>query len=369
MKTSAKRRVIVAQKLKNALSNFAPMFNGSRMHDSHELIAILLNGIHEDLNRVTETENVTYQNIVENDEVYASEEWKFHLQRNNSVIVHSFQGQLRTKCQCHICGNIVVRFEPFMYLCLPIDDKSTSLDDCVAKYVAEDKLVGANQWYCSKCEKYVDATTQTEIWALPPILIVCLKRFRLDEFTGEVLKIETALKYPVVGWDLSKVVQSKSGGDTSYDLYAVSNHVGCADNGHYTTCAQNRFDKQWYEFNDNTFRVIDPISTFELSPSPYVLFYRRSESGTRGIGIHQRSLGLHKPDPDSLTQHLVHSSIKANDDDGIPSPIENTFSPSTRRESHGLSNTTIMAPPSRRLSPTHLDVVKDLVDESNSDAS
>ena len=44
---------IVAPKgFKSALSHFAPQFGGYSQQDSQELLAFLLDGLHEDLNRV-----------------------------------------------------------------------------------------------------------------------------------------------------------------------------------------------------------------------------------------------------------------------------------------------------------------------------
>lgn len=34
------------------IGKYAPRFNGSQQHDSQELLAFLLDGLHEDLNRV-----------------------------------------------------------------------------------------------------------------------------------------------------------------------------------------------------------------------------------------------------------------------------------------------------------------------------
>ena len=40
--------------LKNSIGKFQPMFSGYSQHDSGELITYLLDGLHEDLNRVIE---------------------------------------------------------------------------------------------------------------------------------------------------------------------------------------------------------------------------------------------------------------------------------------------------------------------------
>lgn len=271
--------MIVTKGFTKKLANFAPMFRGSQMHDSHELLVTLLDGIHEDLNRTggqTQMEERAYTGV--NDECDAMNYWESYSQRHDSFIVDLFQGQLRSKCECRTCGYFSVRFEAFMYLSLPIDGDNGTLDDCMAAYVAEEALIGANQWFCSNCKKLVDATKKSEIFALPPILIVHLNRFKVDDCEEGIRKVDTALTFPVDGWDLSHLVRSKSSGDARYDLYASSNHVGSIDSGHYTAYAQNRFSKRWYEFDDKKFREIDPVATFASSPSPYVLFYMCSES-------------------------------------------------------------------------------------------
>lgn len=43
---------IAPHELKNAIGAFAKQFTGYRQHDSHELLSFLLDGLHEDLNRI-----------------------------------------------------------------------------------------------------------------------------------------------------------------------------------------------------------------------------------------------------------------------------------------------------------------------------
>jgi hypothetical protein len=173
---------------------------------------------------------------------------------------------------------------------------SRSLEDCLNLYLEEEELTGDNQWYCEKCKEHTDATKKTDLWVLPPILIIHLKRFKCDAFGRAGRKNNATLKYPITGWDLSKAVRSRGGGTPVYDLYAVSNHLGSLGGGHYTAYALNRFDEQWYEFNDSTHRPIDPESTFGTSSSPYLLFYNRAASSAdaspakRGVLIRRQSV-------------------------------------------------------------------------------
>ena len=67
-----------------------------RQHDSQELLAFLLDGLHEDLNRVKVK---PYVEQVEDDkkseEEVAQEAWDYHLSRNNSIIVDLFHGMYK----------------------------------------------------------------------------------------------------------------------------------------------------------------------------------------------------------------------------------------------------------------------------------
>jgi ubiquitin carboxyl-terminal hydrolase 4/11/15 len=42
-----------------------------------------------------------------------------------------------------------------------------------------------------------------------------------------------------------------------YDLYAVSNHFGSLNGGHYTATCLNEATGQWYYFNDGSVSQVD----------------------------------------------------------------------------------------------------------------
>ena len=62
-----------------------------------------------------------------------------------------------------------------------------------------------------------------------------------------------------------------------YDLYAVSNHFGSLNGGHYTAYCQNPIDKRWYEFDDSS--VSSMQANGAVTKAAYVLFYRRRKQG------------------------------------------------------------------------------------------
>jgi len=86
----------------------------------------LLDGIHEDLNRVKKkpyVENPDYEG--QPDDVWSAESWARYKMRNDSIIVDWFQGQLKSKLICPECRNESVVFDPFMCLSVPLPQKNT----------------------------------------------------------------------------------------------------------------------------------------------------------------------------------------------------------------------------------------------------
>jgi len=112
---------IAPKKFKHVLGKWAPQFEGFSQHDSQEFLGALLDGLHEDLNRVLEKQYVELkESDGRPDDEVAKEAWENHLRRNRSVIVDLFQGQLKSTVKCPDCGKVSITFDPFMYLSLPL---------------------------------------------------------------------------------------------------------------------------------------------------------------------------------------------------------------------------------------------------------
>jgi len=113
---------------KHTIGKFAPQFVGFQQHDSCELVQYLLDGLHEDLNRI---KNKPYTQIVEGKNLEeheaADRAWKVHKLRNDSIIVDRFKGQLKSTLVCPQCKNMSITFDPFMYLPLPLPDAERHL--------------------------------------------------------------------------------------------------------------------------------------------------------------------------------------------------------------------------------------------------
>ena len=116
------------------IGKYAPRFSGFNQHDSQELLAFLLDGLHEDLNRVTDKPYVELKDSNSRpDVICAQEAWENHLLRNKSVVVDLFHGQLKSSVRCRQCDTESTRFDPFTYLTLPLPMESYILCDIVGK--------------------------------------------------------------------------------------------------------------------------------------------------------------------------------------------------------------------------------------------
>uniref|UniRef100_A0A7S2W2S4 Ubiquitinyl hydrolase 1 n=1 Tax=Rhizochromulina marina TaxID=1034831 RepID=A0A7S2W2S4_9STRA len=123
---SSSYSTLAPKEFKAVLGKHAPQFAGYQQHDSQEFMSFLMDGIHEDLNRVKKK---PYTEVVEGgdgkpDEEVANEAWRRHLLRNDSVIVDHCEGLLRSHLVCPKCKHESVTFDPYMSLSLPLPTAS-----------------------------------------------------------------------------------------------------------------------------------------------------------------------------------------------------------------------------------------------------
>jgi ubiquitin carboxyl-terminal hydrolase 4/11/15 len=115
---------VAPREFKQQLQRFAPQFSGYAQHDTQEFLAFLLDGLHEDLNRVLKKPYVEMPDWNGGDDKalvrHASTAWEGYKKRNDSVIVDLFQGQYKSTLVCPECDKVSITFDPFMYLTLPL---------------------------------------------------------------------------------------------------------------------------------------------------------------------------------------------------------------------------------------------------------
>ncbi|ORY70656.1 hypothetical protein BCR35DRAFT_334236 [Leucosporidium creatinivorum] len=120
---------VAPREFKQALSRFAPQFSGYGQQDTQELLAFLLDGVHEDLNRIKKkpaTNAPDWEGGGDKELVELAQTcWEQYRSRNDSVIVDLFQGQYRSTVVCPDCDKVSITFDPFMYVTtnLPVTKK------------------------------------------------------------------------------------------------------------------------------------------------------------------------------------------------------------------------------------------------------
>eukprot|EP01017_Pseudomicrothorax_dubius_P009539 TRINITY_DN13259_c0_g1_i1.p1 TRINITY_DN13259_c0_g1~~TRINITY_DN13259_c0_g1_i1.p1 ORF type:complete len:299 (-),score=49.84 TRINITY_DN13259_c0_g1_i1:49-945(-) len=157
------------------------------------------------------------------------------------------------------------------------DKPMMTIYDCFKLFETPEHLNEQNEWYCSSCKAHRMADKHIQIFKLPEILIIHLKRFRTitSVSTGETgrVKISDVVDFPIEGLDLTDFVLSRrpNGERWIYDLYALTIHYGTLNSGHYIAYAKNPQINEWYEFDDSRVR---PCAVSEIKKEgAYVLFY------------------------------------------------------------------------------------------------
>ena len=144
-----------------------------------------------------------------------------------------------------------------------------TLDDCLNNFCKEEKLEEGNEWYCPICKKDTLATKKMELYYLPKILIICFKRFIKESFRWR--KNEEFIDFPINNLDMKEFIVGPDKPHSKYDLFAVSQHFGSTNFGHYTAVCKN-FDK-WFSYNDSSIHSCSENDA--KSSAAYILFYRR----------------------------------------------------------------------------------------------
>ncbi|XP_037319032.2 ubiquitin carboxyl-terminal hydrolase 31-like [Pungitius pungitius] len=174
-----------------------------------------------------------------------------------------------------------------------LQPQTCSLAQCFQLYTKEEQLAPDDAWRCPHCKQLQQGSIKLSLWTLPDILILHLKRFRQDG--DRRMKMQNMVKFPLVGMDMAPHMVKRSQSSWSlpshwspwrrpygmgrdpedylYDLYAVCNHHGTMQGGHYTAHCKNSIDGQWYCFDDSD---VQPLSEDEVcKQTGYILFYQR----------------------------------------------------------------------------------------------
>ena len=144
-----------------------------------------------------------------------------------------------------------------------------NLVECIKYFCEEEQLKVGNEWYCNKCKEHLLAKKKLDLYYLPKILIINFKRFIKESSRWE--KNDENIDFPINNFDMKDLMIGPDKDHSIYDLFAVSQHYGSTEGGHYTAVCKN--SGKWYNYDDSSVTVTSPWAC--LSSAAYVLFYRR----------------------------------------------------------------------------------------------
>jgi len=170
-------------------------------------------------------------------------------------------------------------------------DKGVTLASCFVGNERREVLGGSDQWYCRRCKEHRDITKKIELYKVPKLMIIQLKRFTSKKSAEtkqsglfnlayaqicQQEKVGELVNFPVEGLDMRPyaLTLKNEPKPVLYDLYAVSNHYGSLNGGHYTASVKNSITGKWYYMNDSSCSEMqDPSEA--VTNAAYLLFYRK----------------------------------------------------------------------------------------------
>ncbi|XP_004451955.1 ubiquitin carboxyl-terminal hydrolase 4 isoform X2 [Dasypus novemcinctus] len=166
-------------------------------------------------------------------------------------------------------------YEKHVSMLQPQKKKKTAvaLRDCIELFTTMETLGEHDPWYCPNCKKHQQATKKFDLWSLPKILVVHLKRFSYNRYWRD--KLDTVVEFPIRALNMSEFVCDLTARPYVYDLIAVSNHYGAMGVGHYTAYAKNKLNGKWYYFDDSNVSLASEDQI--VTKAAYVLFYQRRD--------------------------------------------------------------------------------------------
>lgn len=166
----------------------------------------------------------------------------------------------------------------------PGNYEPTSLVECLKRFTKTEHLGNSAKIICSKCHSYQESTKQLTMKKLPIVACFHLKRF--EHSTGYHKKISTFVSFPEE-LDMTPFMSSSRSNNNGYNmhsapsitcdnnrysLFAVVNHYGTIESGHYT-CYIRSLKEQWYRCEDH---LIKRATAGEvLNSEGYLLFYHK----------------------------------------------------------------------------------------------
>lgn len=297
---------ITPRTVKSCVDELSIRFNGSKQHDSHDLLNFIIDRTHEEI-KGDAIIDITDSNEIENkmlldsyyleldkaldqegkktilDKIYdmdkknnrtflsilSTSAWRSNLKNAYSVINDIFSGQSLSTIICKECKNISYKFERFDVLTLHLPSMTQTeykLEELLKAYVLDEELTGENKYNCCYCATKTDAVKSNIIYQQPSTLVLMIKKW--DNVGMNDIKINYGHEL-----NMEPYMHEYSNNNKLYELYATIKYSGNGNVGHYYTYAKNPINDLWFLHDDgNVYNVEDDEP---LKCNGYILFYRQ----------------------------------------------------------------------------------------------
>lgn len=246
-------------------------FSGYEQQDVHEIFIYLVDALHTGFSKEVNIDITgNPKNKLEKLELMSMKSFKQQYNNDYSIILDLFYGQLITEIITTDGKHESYSFSPFSTLEVPIKDtsnSSVSLEECLDKFGEKELMTDDSKWYNDDTKQYHDARKSTTIFKLPNVMVLLLKRFNHNRRKNRKL-----ITFPKV-IDFKKHIFCpeliENNTDSIYSLYAVCNHIGELNGGHYY--ANCKLNNNWYRYDDSNVQQIQFSNV--VSSDAYMLFY------------------------------------------------------------------------------------------------
>ena len=181
------------------------------------------------------------------------------------LALHLININIKNTVTCNSCLLSNIQEDPCKILQLPV---STSVQQSMNSFLQPEELQNDNLYFCNVCSSLQPGLLEHEVSKLGDILIIQLKRF-LSFGTSvskdtKAVKCEKQIKIPIT-------VDTDIIFHKTFSLFAVVNHSGTLQRGHYTALVNNLPTSTWFHCND---AAVIPSKQDVSEELAYILFYK-----------------------------------------------------------------------------------------------
>ena len=263
---------------KDIISKMNPLFAGIQANDSKDLVLFLLETMHNELNKVKNTNPQYDDNIDQYNFEKSFESFVKYFQRNfQSIVSDNFYGMYNSRMQCLNCKVLTHNIQCYNILIIPLEEvrkfknraqNNVNIRECFEYYQKLEYMVGQNQIYCNSCKQMANSANNTTLIVGPKILIINLNRGKGLQFN---IKLDFTEFINIYDFIYFKNTPHK------YRLIGVVTHFGpSGESGHFIAFCRSFVDKKWYRYND---AIVTPSSFKDARDVgvPYILFYQAED--------------------------------------------------------------------------------------------